>query len=356
MEQIEDKYVALAKNAFASEVSISKHAYIDICGDLIAGMVLSQIMYWFTPDKNGKSKIRIFKEDGSWLAKSRDDWYEELRISPKQSDRALKILYEKGLIEKKLYKFDGTPTQHIRPIWNKVHQLIERWISDKAEEFRLADHAKTSISTKGKNPFSPKGEIDFDQRDKSLTEITTEITSKTTNKQNKESVSSKPDESVFPEEENSFSNNHADSIGIKFPDIEIAAGKWEWKSDRSYTDYIEKVLPKFIKEYSSRWGHRSDNAYKVHIRVISNFFKLYREVNGFYHPWYTLQSIEKAFDNLYEYFSDRIKVDELNEYMDSYFKKKSLRKKGFLVFSSENVLKYLDAEFSQDYSLITEWD
>ena len=38
------------------------HMYIDITGDFIAGALLSQILYWFTEDKYGKSKLRIFKE------------------------------------------------------------------------------------------------------------------------------------------------------------------------------------------------------------------------------------------------------------------------------------------------------
>lgn len=90
-----------------------KRAYVDITGDLVAGLMLSQIIYWHLPDKNGESKLRVKKDDRSWLAKKRADWWEECRISARQADRALKILEEKEFVTVKVYKFDGTPTTHI---------------------------------------------------------------------------------------------------------------------------------------------------------------------------------------------------------------------------------------------------
>ena len=57
------------------------HMYIDITGDFIPGALLSQILYWFTEDKYGKSKLRIFKYGYYWIAKRRDEWYSEIRIT-----------------------------------------------------------------------------------------------------------------------------------------------------------------------------------------------------------------------------------------------------------------------------------
>ena len=94
-----------------------KKTYIDIADDLAGGVLLSQIIYYYLPDRNGKdSKLRVVKNDKLWIAKRREDWWNECRIKPKQVDRILKELKRKGLIETKVFKFAGTPTTHIRLI------------------------------------------------------------------------------------------------------------------------------------------------------------------------------------------------------------------------------------------------
>src|SRR5690242_11483311 len=69
-----------------------KKAYVDMAGDLVAGLVLSQIVYWHLPGRNGVTRLRISKDGEQWIAKKREDWYEEIRVTAKQLDRALKIL------------------------------------------------------------------------------------------------------------------------------------------------------------------------------------------------------------------------------------------------------------------------
>lgn len=95
--------------------------YVDLAGDLTAGIVLGQIVYWWLPARNGDSKLRIFREGRYWLAKKLSDWYEELRVTMKQARRALQILKEKKYIETKVWKFAGTPTTHI---WLNIEKLL----------------------------------------------------------------------------------------------------------------------------------------------------------------------------------------------------------------------------------------
>ena len=98
-----------------------KRCYIDICGDVVTGLMLSQIIYWNLPG-TGDSKLCVERDGKIWLAKKRKDWWEECRISVKQVDRSLKILKDLGLIEVRLYQFSGLPTQHI---WLNVSALLE---------------------------------------------------------------------------------------------------------------------------------------------------------------------------------------------------------------------------------------
>lgn len=134
-----------------------KRVYIDVADDLVAGILLSQIVFWYLPGKNG-NKLRIEKDGKTWIAKGRNDWWDECRITPKQFDRAISLLEEKNIVKKELFKFNGSPTVHI------------------ALNTEILLEGVKSILTKGENPISPKGKIHFNQRVKSLTEITTETT------------------------------------------------------------------------------------------------------------------------------------------------------------------------------------
>jgi len=136
-----------------------KKIYVDIAGDLIAGLMLSQIVFWYLPDKNGNSKMRVRKDGYDWIAKSNTEWYDEIRITEWQAPRALNILEEKGIIEKRLYKFDGAPTIHIRLIQDKFMELWEELVHDL-------------------NGFEGKSKIQMSESLNSLTETTTEITYK----------------------------------------------------------------------------------------------------------------------------------------------------------------------------------
>ena len=91
-----------------------KRTYIDMAGDFVAGVVLSQIVYWHLPNRDGQARLQVQREGKRWLAKGRADWWHECRVSPKQADRALQILETKGLIEVRLFQFGKAPTKHVR--------------------------------------------------------------------------------------------------------------------------------------------------------------------------------------------------------------------------------------------------
>lgn len=107
----------------------TQHMYIDITGDLVQGTLLARIMYWFSVDKNKKSKVRIFKDDYFWIAKQRKDWWEEIRITERQYDKAIKELEKKGFVVLAKYKFNSMPTIHIRPGYENINFATKEWES-----------------------------------------------------------------------------------------------------------------------------------------------------------------------------------------------------------------------------------
>jgi hypothetical protein len=111
-----------------------KLMYVDIAGDLISGLLLSQIIYWHLPGKSGVSKLRVKKLGREWLAKRRTDWHGECRITVKQYARAIRILENKQILITKVFKFNGEPTVHISLNKTILLGYIENYLNKKKEE------------------------------------------------------------------------------------------------------------------------------------------------------------------------------------------------------------------------------
>jgi len=110
-------YIANAKeDLFISMISLR------MADDINAGILLDRLRYWFTPNKDGRSKLRVRREGHYWVAKSRKAWTEECGLSERQVDSARQKLEELGLIEVKLFRFNGAPTLHYRLILEKCDE------------------------------------------------------------------------------------------------------------------------------------------------------------------------------------------------------------------------------------------
>jgi len=148
-----------------------KTLYVDMTGDLIAGIMLGQIMYWYGNDENGRPRTRIKKKGHECIAKQRTDWYDEIRISPRQVDRSIAILRKKRLISTRNYRFNGLRTMHV--FLNKKTFLN---LANK----EIAAFQKNPVLTKGEDRSLQKVKTEVDKSVRPLTEITTEIVSKNT--------------------------------------------------------------------------------------------------------------------------------------------------------------------------------
>lgn len=118
------------------------HKYIDITGDLIEGTLLSRILYWFAPSKDNKSKVKIYKDGEYWIAKQRKDWWEEIRITERQYDKAIKSLVKKKFVITAKYKFNSMPTIHIRPNYDVINAEVKKWEENIRQEVIAEDRGQ----------------------------------------------------------------------------------------------------------------------------------------------------------------------------------------------------------------------
>lgn len=200
--------------------------FADIVQDLNAGILLNQIVYWNSADDNGKIRLRVIKDGEFCLAKTKEDWWKEIRLTSKQIRRCEKILKDYGLIKTIVKKFNGVPTTHIFLNWGIFLQLEEKALIGQMENDQreqksdtngsegvkngypqktgdnlngkscVNDQREVSKVTKGHYGKLPKGIMESDQREVSLTESTTEITTTTTTENKKEEE--KPSNDLSP--------------------------------------------------------------------------------------------------------------------------------------------------------------
>lgn len=155
-----------------------KRVYADMAGDTLAGLVLSQIVYWHIPNKQGLSKLRIQKEGDWWIACTRAEWWESTRLTPRQIDRVLQILEDKHLIVKKVFKFAGSPTVHVRINHDVFVMSHNSYIANPIPNPYATEKKDISPSdiTDSLNGNVANGDMKIDESVKSLTETTAKTT------------------------------------------------------------------------------------------------------------------------------------------------------------------------------------
>jgi hypothetical protein len=196
MNWLSDQNSFLAWEVHSRDTIEVKRCYVDVTGgDLIAGILLSQIIYWHLPDHEGQPRLRIERDGYKWLAKKRDDWWKECRITPRQFDLATKLLQSKNLIKTATYKFGNSPIKHIRIDWenflNELQLVVQNPpLSPERIKTTLTRSDQNRNLPKCQNPNLQNDELEltkmsnlklpFCQNDLIDTEITTKITSEIT--------------------------------------------------------------------------------------------------------------------------------------------------------------------------------
>lgn len=139
----------LAWEAASRDTIDVKRCYIDVAGDLVAGVLLSQIVFWHLRGRDGQQRLNVQRDGHWWLAKPRTAWWDECRISPKQFDRACGVLDQNGkhVIVSAVYRFHGETMKHVRVDWDVFVPVLASVVE-----------AKSGI-TQTVNPELPKSEV-----------------------------------------------------------------------------------------------------------------------------------------------------------------------------------------------------
>jgi len=164
------------------DVHDHKNIYVDVAGgDLAAGVLLGDIVYWYLPGKTGKDKLRVFKNGHYWIARRRYEHWEFVRLSPRQADSALKKLEALGLIIRKVIKYDGEPTSHIRLDKEKFLSQMVKHIENPLQNPHIGIKLAPDLPN-GHNEHAFGANSDERQREDPITETSSETFSKSIKK------------------------------------------------------------------------------------------------------------------------------------------------------------------------------
>ncbi len=206
-----------------------KKIYCDVCGDTLGGLMLSEIVYWYLPTARGETKLRVEHDDYEWIAVRRYEWWDRIRLSPREADRALRTLVETRLVIKAVYKFYGEPTTHVRLNQSVFLQAIEALVATPpTNPFLPSVKTKSPNGENGNHQTvkteSPSGENEVTDSGSPVTETLSSTTTATTT----ESTTNRPRFRVWVQ----FGERYADGalIDVTAPDFEDIANAifWAW--------------------------------------------------------------------------------------------------------------------------------
>lgn len=134
-EQLEYLIQEEIRSRYNDIISVSG-LFVQMAGnDLIGGILLSQIHYWYRASKKtGESKVSILKLDRetgeyhTWIAKTIEEWADQCFMSPYQVRSRLRKLENAGIIRTQVNRFNKLTYTHTRIVWeaffDKKHEIL----------------------------------------------------------------------------------------------------------------------------------------------------------------------------------------------------------------------------------------
>jgi hypothetical protein len=103
-------------HATANQKFVTEHVHVYMANrDLVAGTLLSRLVYWHSPNlETGQPRLTIVRDGERWLRKAYEEWWFEICLTAGQARRAVGILRERHLVETRVWKHRGAPTLHLR--------------------------------------------------------------------------------------------------------------------------------------------------------------------------------------------------------------------------------------------------
>ncbi len=251
-----------------------KKIYGFISGGATSGLLLSQIVYWNLPDDAGNSKLTVEQEDELWLVKKQEDWWNECVLTLEEYKHAIKSLCQKGFVIKKVFKFNGNPTTHLRVDWEAIMVAVFKHYEENNFSKNLFEKWESHQTKSGKatKPHIYNKETTIKERDSAIApQPQKDNISKDNFKKSSKPMVSIHDPSLEPEEIAQgtlhMTQEALDRLGVDFKDPKLVI-RIAYKYSRHKVRFPEKYKKKCndalaLRDWLEReWNNPQNSAEK----------------------------------------------------------------------------------------------
>jgi hypothetical protein len=85
-------------------------------GNPYQALVLAQVLYWFSEGRDGKPRAKVRDRDAVlWYVATYEDLAGQVGLNPRTVRKAVGDLVSLGFLTRKVARYRGTPTTHLRP-------------------------------------------------------------------------------------------------------------------------------------------------------------------------------------------------------------------------------------------------
>jgi len=146
----------------SDDMIVIRKSMVDICdGDLSAAMMISQLLYWH--DK--------YKDQERWMKISREEWFDQCRLSPWKIREANKSLKKSGFMEIKIKRFNKLTCSHYRINFENLKNALLQYI--KSELRKSGNHPSEELRKSGNHPSIGRAETTLPLTENTSQSITT---------------------------------------------------------------------------------------------------------------------------------------------------------------------------------------
>ena len=149
-------------SSHSDDMIVIRKSMVDICdGDLSAAMMISQLLYWH--DK--------YKDQERWMKISREEWFDQCRLSPWKIREANKFLKKSGFMEIKIKRFNKLTCSHYRINFENLKNALLQYIE--SESRKSGNHPSEELRKSGNHPSNGRAETTLPLTENTSQSITT---------------------------------------------------------------------------------------------------------------------------------------------------------------------------------------
>lgn len=126
------------------------------------------------------------------------------------------------------------------------------------------------------------------------------------------------------------------------------SGKFIWHNDNQYNDYVENILPDYIKTVSGYYDKYADEVFEYIYDIVKTYFRYYTKAYETFHPWLNVDNLYTLADNLISYDNEELDREKMLLRIDQWFRMERKNDGNINAFASKSMLHRIDRRLREN--------